>query len=67
MMENEYADDQIGDIDGEIEPDDLISKEMLDEAVNEFIESQKIRDRKLYSDFNKGEKELVPILRKTKA
>ncbi len=66
-MENEYADDQIGDIDGEIEPDDLISKEMLDEAVNEFIESQKIRDRKLYSDFNKGEKELVPILRKTKA
>lgn len=65
-MENEYADDQIGDVDGDVEQEDLISKEMLDEAVNEFIESQKIRDRKLYADFNEGEKELVPILRKTK-
>lgn len=41
---------------------------MLDEAVNEFIESQKLRDRKLYKKFNESDEppELIPILKKTK-
>jgi hypothetical protein len=69
-LEREYASDQIGDVDGEVEVDDdgLITAEALDDAVNEFIESQKIRDRKLYKDFrpNKDTEppELVPIIRK---
>ena len=68
-LEDEYADDQIGDVDGEVEQTDLISKEMLDEAVNEFIEQQKLRDRKLFRAFNdnEGPLEVVPMLRKTKA
>lgn len=36
---------------------------MLDEAVNEFIESQKIRDRKLYQDFGDKPMEAIPQLR----
>lgn len=69
-LDREYADDQIGDAEGEVEVDEngVITAEALDEAVNEFIESQKIRDRKLYKDFraNKDTEppELVPILRK---
>lgn len=40
-LEHEYADDQIGDAEGEIEVDEngMITAEALDEAVNEFIES----------------------------
>jgi protein LTV1 len=41
-----------------------LTKEALDEAVAEFIESQKLRDRKLYSKFGDEPPELVPILRK---
>jgi protein LTV1 len=69
-LDREYADDQIGDAEGEVEVDEngMITAEALDDAVNEFIESQKIRDRKLYNDFrpNKDTEppELVPILRK---
>jgi protein LTV1 len=69
-LDKEYADDQIGDVDGEVEVDEdgIITAEALDDAVNEFIESQKIRDRKLYKDFrpNKDTEppELVPIIRK---
>lgn len=49
-LEREYADDQIGDAEGDVELDEngLITQDALDEAVNEFIESQKLRDRKLY-------------------
>ena len=67
VLENEYADDQIGDAD-EVEQDDLITKEMLDEAVEEFIESQKLRDRKLYKEFKGDDKPDEPIPQlKTKA
>lgn len=40
----------------------MITKDMLDEAVEEFIESQKLRDRKLYKDFKGDDKpdELIP-------
>ena len=40
-LENEYAPDQIGDAEGEIEVDEdgMITAEALDDAVNEFIES----------------------------
>lgn len=40
-LEHEYADDQIGDAEGEIEVDEngMITAEALDDAVNEFIES----------------------------
>ena len=67
-MENEYADDQIGDAEGEVEQDDLLGDDILNEAVNEYIESQKLRDRKLYAQFNESDEppELVPILKKSK-
>ena len=35
---------------------------MLDEVVNEYIESHKIRDRKLFKEFG-AEKEAIPILK----
>lgn len=40
-LDNEYADDQIGDAEGEVEVDEngIITAEALDDAVNEFIES----------------------------
>ena len=40
-LEREYADDQIGDAEGDIELDEngFLTKEALDDAVNEFIES----------------------------
>ena len=69
-LDREYAEDQIGDVDGEVEVDEngMITAEAFDDAVNEFIVSQKLRDRKLYSEFrpNKDTEppELVPILRK---
>ncbi len=47
-----------------MDEDGLVTKEALDEAVAEFIESQKLRDRKLYSKFGDEPPELVPILRK---
>jgi hypothetical protein len=48
VLNDEYADDQIGDPEGELEQNDMITKDELDDAVNEFIESQKFRDRHLY-------------------
>jgi protein LTV1 len=68
-LEREYADDQIGDAEGDVDLDEdgLLTKEALDDAVNEFIESQKLRDRKLYNKFmlKEGEEpEIVPILKK---
>jgi hypothetical protein len=65
-LDNEYADDQIGDAEGEVEVDEngIITAEALDDAVNEFIESQKIRDRKLYKEFSNNPPELVPIIKK---
>ncbi|CDW89648.1 UNKNOWN [Stylonychia lemnae] len=67
VLENEYADDQIGEA-PDAEQQDLITKEMLDEAVDEFIESQKLRDRKLYKEFKPdgAPEEPIPQL-KTKA
>jgi hypothetical protein len=40
-LDREYADDQIGDADGEVEVDEngIITAEALDDVVNEFIES----------------------------
>lgn len=67
-LDNEYADDQIGDAEGEVDIDEkgLISKDEFDDAIDEFIESQKIRDRKLYRQFNNSDEppELVPIIKK---
>jgi hypothetical protein len=42
----------------------LVTKEALDEAVSEFIESQKLRDRNLYKKFGDDTEEIVPILKK---
>lgn len=43
LMENEYADDQIGELDeeqvGAIKQEDLITKELLEEAMDEYIDS----------------------------
>lgn len=46
----------------------MITKDDLDDAVNEFIESQKLRDRKLYKEFRPegNPEESIPVLR-TKA
>lgn len=63
VLENEYADDQIGDVEVEVDQDGIIPQELLDEAVNEFIESQKIRDRKLYKDFSDKPIEAIPQLK----
>ena len=65
-LEREYAPDQIGDADGDVEIDEdgLVTKEALDEAVSEFIESQKLRDRNLYKKFGDDTEEIVPILKK---
>ena len=67
----EYEDDQIGDLEGEDDfqdQDKLLGDDILNEAVNEYIESVKLRDRKLYQKFNESEepKEVIPMLRKTK-
>lgn len=52
LIEGEYADDQIGDLeddsDDNEQQEDFITKEMLNEAMDEYIEDQKLRDRKLY-------------------
>lgn len=58
FMENEYADDQIGELEeDEINQEDEITKDALDEAMNEYIDSQKNRFRTLYKNFGeKGEK-----------
>lgn len=42
----------------------MITAEALDDAVNEFIESQKIRDRKLYKEYGQDKDEVVPIIKK---
>ena len=65
-LEREYAEDQIGDAEGDVELDEngLVSQEALDAAVTEFIESQKLRDRKLYREYSDQPPELVPVLRK---
>ena len=67
-LEREYADDQIGDAEDQVELDEngLLTKEALDDAVNEFIESQKLRDRNLYRHFREGDQpfEIVPMIRK---
>ena len=42
----------------------MITAEALNDAVDEFIESQKIRDRKLYREFSDKPPELVPIIKK---
>lgn len=73
-MENEYADDQIGDLqdDEDIKGnDELLGDDIFNDAVNEYIESQKLgkqEGRKLYHDFKDPElpDEVVPVLRKTK-
>ncbi len=52
MIEAEYADDQIGELDDEdIEQEDLITNDLLLAACDEYIESQKTgrsKGRKLY-------------------
>jgi hypothetical protein len=50
-LDREYADDQIGDAEGDVDLDEngLLTAGALDDAVNEFIESQKLRDRKLFN------------------
>ncbi len=47
----------------EVNQNDLLPQELLDEALEEFIESQKIRDRKLYKDFSDNPPELIPMLK----
>lgn len=39
VLEDEYADDQIGDVEIDEPQEDQITKELLDEALDEFIES----------------------------
>ena len=69
-LDREYADNKIGDVDGDIEVDEngVITQEALYNAVDEFIESQKLRDRKLFKQFKIDEEgltpELIPIMKK---
>jgi hypothetical protein len=57
MVDTEYADDQIGELDDEdIEQEDLITNDLLLAACDEYIESQKTgrsKGRKLYQRFKK--------------
>lgn len=43
-------------------PGEVLDDDILNEAVNEFIDSQKLRDRKLYYKYNENDEvpELVP-------
>ena len=51
VLNEEYADDQIGDPEGDLDQGELIGKDELDDAVNEFIESQRFRDWNLFSKY----------------
>lgn len=46
----------------------MLGDDILNEAINEYIEDVKLKDRHLYKRFNESEEppELVPMLRKTK-
>jgi len=52
FMDEEYNEDQIGELmEEEVGAEDQIGKKVLDEAVDDLIEGQKMRFRELHKDF----------------
>ncbi len=62
FMDAEYADDQIGELEEEIDNEDKIKPSALMDAVDEFIEDKKMWFRDLHQKHGDEEERDIPVL-----
>lgn len=61
-MEAEYADDQIGELEEDVDNEDKIKASYLLDAVDEFIEDKKMWFRDLHQRHGDEEERDIPVL-----